>query len=63
MSLASDRQSGRLICTCPHPDPRPIALFDAIIIRDVRECSHCGRKVVTTAATTPTPVLLGSEVR
>lgn len=47
MSLATERQAGRLICTCPRPCPRPVILFDAITLTDVLECGHCARKYVT----------------
>lgn len=46
MSLASERQAGRLICTCPAPMHRQVVLFRAIVLTDVHECAICGRLIV-----------------
>jgi hypothetical protein len=45
MSLATERQTGQLICTCRHPTRRCVVLFDAIHLTDVYECAHCGRLI------------------
>jgi hypothetical protein len=46
MSLANDRQNGRLICQCPRPRYQPVVLFAALVLADVYECAHCGKPIL-----------------
>ena len=46
MSLATERQAGKLICTCRHPIHRCVVLFGGIHLSDVYECARCGRLIV-----------------
>lgn len=46
MSLATERQRRRLICTCTIPWPRTVVLFGFLELTDVFECGDCGRPVM-----------------
>ena len=46
MKLATDRETGRLICQCHRPLYRTVVLFGALVLADVFECDICGKPIL-----------------